>query len=173
MRQLSTDLLAEGAPALERLDDCAPVTVSANRGETGVFADLGSSTGDERPLVDTVEDARDALGVTRFVGHSPTESAVCGPDGTFRSVVPRVDDPELTTSAGDHFNAGLVLAQHLDLGDGASLVLGNALAGHFVRHGEPPTYDQLGPSSRSTKPSSTNDNGTDFTQRRHEDVRRR
>ncbi|MFC7165068.1 TrmB family transcriptional regulator [Halospeciosus flavus] len=173
VRQLSTDLLAEGAPALERLDDCAPVTVSANRGETGVFADLGSSTGDERPLVDTVEDARDALGVTRFVGHSPTESAVCGPDGTFRSVVPRVDDPELTTSAGttstpDSSSHSTSISATARRSSWATR--SRATSSVTVSHRRTTSF---GPSSRSTKPSSTNDNGTDFTQRRHEDVRRR
>ncbi|RBI64464.1 TrmB family transcriptional regulator [halophilic archaeon] len=143
VRQLSRDRLRDGAASLARLDDLVPVTVSANYGETVVLSDVSSPETHERSLPAAAEHAREELGVTRFAAHSPVEAALATAEATRCVDVPRTDDPELTTSAGDHFNAGLLLAETLGIDDGAALVLGNALAGWFVRNGEPPTYDQL------------------------------
>ncbi|ELZ56807.1 hypothetical protein C458_08293 [Haloferax sp. ATCC BAA-644] len=87
--------------------------------------------------------AFDHLGVSRFAGHGIEEAHLVDEAGTATVGVPRTDDPVLTTSSGDHFNAGLGLAHVLDLGRAESLVVGNAVAGHFVRTGSPPTYDEL------------------------------
>ncbi|MFB6219059.1 MAG: hypothetical protein ABEH77_07795 [Halobacteriaceae archaeon] len=131
--------LGPGAAALAHLDDAVPVTVSANRLET---AALASAVGDEAgTLAGNAAAARAALGVTRVAGHGVEMSVAVGPDGTASVGVPRTDDPALTTSAGDHFNAGLALLCSLD--GGAAVALGNAAAGWFVRHGAPPTYGEL------------------------------
>ncbi|MDG5761951.1 hypothetical protein QA600_21760 [Natronococcus sp. A-GB1] len=143
IRQLSTERLRSGLEPLAELDDTVPVTVSANRAETAVLARPRSTERHDGTLRDAAERARDALGVTRYAAHSSSASALAGPETTARVAVPQTDDPVLTTSAGDHFTAGLVLAHLIGITNGPSLVLGNALAGHFVRNGAPPTYEEL------------------------------
>lgn len=142
VRRLSGERLRDGLGSLAALDDVVPVTVSGNRPETEVLATL--CDGEEFTSLEAAsETARETLGVSRYVAHSPVASASSTDDGRHRATVPRTADPELTTSAGDHFNAGLLLAHLLGLEEGSRLVLGNALAGHFVRTTEPPTYDEL------------------------------
>ncbi len=143
VRQLSASRLRTGLEPLRRLDDVAPITFSANRGETDALARLTGVDADVRSFRRTAAMVREALGVTRFVGHSPVESVLADGESTYRVAVPRTKCPVLTTSAGDHFNAGLLLARQNQLEGGAALIVGNALSGWFVRHGEPPTYDQL------------------------------
>lgn len=142
VRQVTTKRLRAGRDALAALDDTVPVTMSGNYAETMVLAGLDSRE-DSDSLTAAADRARKALGVTRYAAHSPVASTLATADGTVRAAVPRTDEPVLTTSAGDHFNAGLVLARLAGVTGGAELVVGNAVAGHFVRTGEPPSYDEV------------------------------
>ncbi|MBX0325996.1 hypothetical protein EGH21_23550 [Halomicroarcula sp. F13] len=142
IREIDQEMLESIVAATRRLADEVEVTVSANRYETKELASvLGAHTSD-----DIVEDARvvfDSLAVDRFVGHSVKESVVVSDEGTTSVSVVPVESPELTTSAGDHFNAGLSLGLVEGLPEAAAVVLGNALAREFVRTGETPSYDDV------------------------------
>ncbi|MUW13388.1 hypothetical protein GJ633_01000 [Halorubrum sp. CBA1125] len=140
---LDRDRFRRGVESIRALDGAVPVTVSANRSETTAIAELSGVAEPGRDLRETAERVREALGVSRFAAHSAEESVVVTAESTGRAQVPRTSDPELTTSAGDHFNVGLVLALLEGLDAEAAVVLGNAVAGHFVRTAEPPTHADL------------------------------
>lgn len=142
IREIDREMLESIVAATGRLGDVVDVTVSANRYETKeIAAVLGGSTGDD--LETDAHVAFDALDVDRFVGHSVTESVVVSGDGTTSVSVTPVESPELTTSAGDHFNAGFSLGLVEGLPEDAAVVLGNALARVFVQTGETPSYDEV------------------------------
>lgn len=142
IRRLSERTLEDGVDALDELDDTVPVTVSSNRAETLRIAGLFGNDQDAS-LLDTARVAREGLGVSKFVTHTVSEAVSVTAEEDYRIEIPREEEPELTTSAGDHFNAGLALGHMADLGDGQQLIAGSAVAGYFVRNGEPPTYDDL------------------------------
>lgn len=135
--------LKEAREVLQRLDAESPVTMSANRYETIDIANSLRSTTAERSPEDAAEVAREEFGISRFVTHGATKSALATEDGVFGVDVPREDEPVLSTGAGDHFNAGFLLGLMYDLGPEESVALGNAVAGCFVRQGDPPTYDKI------------------------------
>lgn len=142
IREIDRELLESIVTATGHLAEEVDITVSANRYETAELAAvLGSNTSDE--LVADARVAFDSLDVDRFVGHSVTESVVISEDGTTSVRVNPIDSPELTTSAGDHFNTGLSLGLVEGLPEDAAVVLGNALAREFVRTGETPSYDDV------------------------------
>ena len=142
IRKLDRAKLDEVVSAAQRLDEVVDLTVSANRFETRVLAsELGDSAGDH--IAEDARTAFDALGVDRFVGHGVTESVVVTADGSASVAVRPVETPELTTSAGDHFNAGFALGLVEGLPDDASVALGNALAREFVRTGKTPPYADI------------------------------
>ncbi|KTG30608.1 hypothetical protein [Haloferax profundi] len=138
LRKREPDVVAEGVSQVSALDDVVDVLVSANRYETRYLAQLGGAA--EGDFENESRAAFDHLGVTRFVGHGIDAAHLVDDDGIVSVGVPKTDDPVLTTSSGDHFNAGLALGHVLGLGRTDSLVVGNAVAGHFVRNGTPPTY---------------------------------
>ena len=142
IRELDRGILESIVAATGRLAHEVDVTVSANRYETKeLAAALDAHTSDE--LVADARVAFDSLDVDRFVGHSVDESVVVSDDGTTSVRIAPVESPELTTSAGDHFNAGLSLGLVEGLPESAAVVLGNALAREFVRTGETPSYDDV------------------------------
>lgn len=142
IRRLSESTLEDGLAAIDALDDTVPVTVSSNRAETLRIANLFEDTS-KLSLTEAAEVARAGLGVSKFVVHTVSEAISVTDDGTDRVEIPHVEEPALTTSAGDHFNAGLVIGRLTGLDDGAQLIAGSAVAGYFVRNAEPPTYDQF------------------------------
>ena len=142
VRKLDTDRLRSGREAIGELTDVTDVVVSANRAETAVLADAYAGEAD-REFEATAAAVSDALDPTWFVGHGIDRSVVVTADGTESVSVPAVDEPEMTTSSGDHFNAGLALARISGLDPAAAVVVGNAVAGHFVRTADQPSLDEV------------------------------
>jgi len=138
VRKLDADRLRAGREAIGRLDEVTDVVVTSNRAETGVLADAYAGDA-ERSFADDAEAVFEALEPTWFVGHGVEQSVVVTAAGTDSVAVPSVSDPELTTSSGDHFNAGLGLARIADLSPAAAVVVGNAVAGYFVRTADQPS----------------------------------
>jgi hypothetical protein len=56
---------------------------------------------------------------------------------------PFTDNPQISTGAGDHFNAGYCLGRLLGLPDDESLTMAVGTSGYYVRHAASPTLDQL------------------------------
>ncbi|MFB6297103.1 MAG: hypothetical protein ABEH56_01130 [Salinirussus sp.] len=143
VRGLTPERIREGAARLRATAESVPVTVSANRPETETIAaaaeDRKEASGDQRR---DARRAREVLGVDEFVAHGSERSVAVGGE-TVAVRVARTDSPALTTSAGDHFNAGYLLGELADLSLAAKTVLGNAAAGVFVRTGRPPGYAEI------------------------------
>jgi hypothetical protein len=142
VRRISKPTLESGLEAIGHLDETVPVTVSSNRVETLRIAGLFDDA-DELSLVEAARTAREGLGVSKFVAHTVREALSVTADGVDRVEIPHVEEPALTTSAGDHFNAGLVLGRIAGLDDGAQLIAGSAVAGYFVRNAAPPTFEEF------------------------------
>lgn len=142
VNNLSEETVRRGASKLARTTETVPVTVSANRSETeGLVSVLNSPVADS--LYENAERALEGLGVDRFVAHSPSLSVTAVPTETVGVRVPTVENPAMTTSAGDHFNAGYLLGRLAGLSPGATTVVANALAVEFVRTGSPPDYEAV------------------------------
>ncbi|MFB6222394.1 MAG: hypothetical protein ABEH86_01805 [Haloarcula sp.] len=142
VRKLDADRLRAGREAIGRLDEVTNVIVSSNRAETSVLADAYAGER-ERSFAEDAHAVFEALEPTWFVGHGVERSVVVSADGTDSVAVPAVSDPELTTSSGDHFNAGLGLALVADLPPAAAVVVGNAVAGYFVRTADQPSLTDV------------------------------
>ena len=143
IRQLTAEQVERGIGPLEGLAAVADFTLSANRVETLALADRLTTAEPDRSFAEAAAVVYDNLDVTRFVGHNVDFSLALSEAGTARVDVPKVPDPALTTSAGDHFNAGFALGLLHGLDDGAALTLGNAVANRFVRTGSPPSFEEI------------------------------
>jgi sugar/nucleoside kinase (ribokinase family) len=65
-----------------------------------------------------------------------SDSAVC-------VEAPFTDNPQISTGAGDHFNAGFCLGRLLGGDLNVNIQLGVATSGYYVREARSPTLEQL------------------------------
>lgn len=107
---------------------------------------LQCSTGaSEEPaaLCELADAIRRASGVTEIIVHprpraaaSTAERTVCV-EGTFTR------NPKISTGAGDHFNGGYAYARLLELDIELALIVGQAVAGFYIRNGASPSPEDV------------------------------
>lgn len=96
----------------------------------------------------------EVLGVTAFISAKlplasvvvhPRAYAVVGVNGQITADVdgPFVENPLISTGAGDHFNAGFSFAKQLGLADDEAATTAVGTSGYYVRHAVSPTLSQL------------------------------
>lgn len=139
IRHLPGSQLTAGFDALEALNQQVPVTLSANRGETEALIESGGGSTSGDSMLDLATAARDVIGVERVVSHGAHASAMVTDDDRALVDTLHVEEPEIVTSSGDHFNAGVCLGLLEGYDAGAATALGNAVAGTFIRSGRSPT----------------------------------
>ncbi|TFG30375.1 MAG: hypothetical protein EU532_01110 [Promethearchaeota archaeon] len=83
------------------------------------------------------------LNISYLVIHSPHFATITNKERHFWITEGFTSKPRYTTSAGDHFNAGLVLGLACNLSPAEALVMGNALTAIFVRTGKSPNFEEL------------------------------
>ena len=86
---------------------------------------------------------REALRIHTVVIHPTSFAAAADATGAAYVLGPFTPKPKITTGAGDHFNAGFCTGRLLDLGLAASLQIGVATSGYYVREAKSPTLDDL------------------------------
>ena len=86
---------------------------------------------------------RESLGIHTVVVHPTSFAAAADATGAKHVVGPFTPKPKITTGAGDHFNAGFCVGRLLDVGLEASLQIGVATSGYYVRNAKSPKLDDL------------------------------
>lgn len=86
---------------------------------------------------------REALKIDTVVIHPTQFAAASDASGSSHVVGPFTLKPKITTGAGDHFNAGFCVGRLLGLNISASLQIGVATSGYYVRHAKSPRLDDL------------------------------
>jgi sugar/nucleoside kinase (ribokinase family) len=84
-----------------------------------------------------------AIGVETVVIHPTQFAAAADANGATYVVGPFTSKPKITTGAGDHFNAGFCIGRLLNLDLAASLQIGVASSGYYVRHAASPGLQEL------------------------------
>jgi len=131
---------------LQRFQDQVDVVLGLNLKESLEIADVLGLPGRSDPEGASEEIAkaiRKELGLACVVIH-PRRGAAAALEhesATFQG--PFVQQPKISTGAGDHFNAGFCIGRVLGLGLAESLCVGVATSGYYVRTAESPTITQL------------------------------
>lgn len=98
---------------------------------------------DLEALARCASDVRAALGIACCVIHPRAGAAAATEERATTFSGPFVREPAISTGAGDHFNAGFMLARMLELPLDECLCAGCAASGYYVRHGTSPDLAQL------------------------------
>ncbi|MGD9689345.1 MAG: hypothetical protein AB7K52_07950 [Phycisphaerales bacterium] len=133
---------------LTRAEGAARVTLAMNLAEAGgVSTALGlgemAAGHDADGVRRGAEAIRGRLKIDTVVVH-PREGAAAAREGEAAWFDgPLCARPKLSTGAGDHFNAGFIVGQMLDMTLAESLALGCAASGAYVRDATSPTRERL------------------------------
>src|SRR5688572_15675717 len=131
---------------LTRFQDQVDVILGLNLKESLEIADVLGLPGKRAPE-DAIEDnaraIREKLGLACVVIHPRrgAAAAMAGESATFQG--PFVQQPKISTGAGDHFNAGFCLGRVLGMGLQESLCVGVATSGYYVRTAQNPSATEL------------------------------
>jgi sugar/nucleoside kinase (ribokinase family) len=144
-KRTHADILA-AMETLTKYQEHVDVILGLNLAETSAIAaviDLPIKGDAEAQIVQTAQRIREKLNLHCVVVHPRrgAAAATAGESGTFAG--PFIEDPKISTGAGDHFNAGFCLGRVLGLDLNESLCVGTATSGYYVRTGVSPTAAQL------------------------------
>ncbi len=132
---------------LSRFQEFGPTTLGLNEKEAFRVGQALGYTGGHHGRAEV-------LGVTAFISAKlpleavvvhPRAYAVVGVNGQITADVdgPFIENPVISTGAGDHFNAGFSLAKQLGLADTEAATAAVGTSGYYVRHASSPTLAQL------------------------------
>jgi len=97
----------------------------------------------EAAIEPTAAAIRQKLGLACVVIHPRGGAAAATAAESASCIGPFVQQPKISTGAGDHFNAGFCLGRVLDFSLAESLCTGVGISGYYVRNAASPTGPQL------------------------------
>ena len=138
--------LIEALHAIAKFQNFGNVTLGLNLKEGQQVSEafqLGENGEDADSLKQLAAKIRRELNVSTVVVH-PTRCAACATkDGEWCVDGPYVENPKITTGAGDHFNAGFSTGQMLGLSPEACLTVGVSVSGFYVRTAVSPSLNDI------------------------------
>jgi sugar/nucleoside kinase (ribokinase family) len=140
------DDIVDALKLLTRFQDQVDVILGLNLKESLEIADclgLPGKADVEGQIVENAQAIRAKLNLSCVVIHPRRGAAAATADETAWFAGPFVQQPKISTGAGDHFNAGFCLGRVLGFGLAESLCTGVATSGYYVRTAESPTATQL------------------------------
>ncbi|MDP9173988.1 MAG: PfkB family carbohydrate kinase [Planctomycetota bacterium] len=138
--------IKEALQILARFSEHLDVILGLNLKEAIEIADvLGlAARGDPEAEVESLaRDIRAKLKVACVVVHPRRGAAAATASESGYFAGPFVQQPKISTGAGDHFNAGFALGSVIGLGLEESLCCGVATSGYYVRSAQSPSGKQL------------------------------
>ena len=97
----------------------------------------------ERHLDQLASDIRKVLGIHTVVIHPRSGAAAATEQQSASFAGPFIQQPLISTGAGDHFNAGFTAGRLFGFDLDECLCLGTATSGYYVRHAKSPTQAEL------------------------------
>ncbi len=130
--------IREALSLIEEIAGYYQIILSLNRNESQLIyqALYLEKAGEEMEY--TGQRIFEKLSIEMLVIHTTQQSYAFSRKGWYKSNSFFTANPTISTGAGDNFNAGFCIAQLLGLDVEASLLLGNAVSGYYVKEGQSP-----------------------------------
>lgn len=144
-KRTHADIL-EALKLLSRFQDQVDVILGLNLKESMEVADvlgLPGQSDPEKHIEETAKAIRAELNLHCVVIHPRRGAAAATEDASATFFGPFVQQPKISTGAGDHFNAGFCLGRTLGFGLEESLCCGVATSGYYVRTAISPSATEL------------------------------
>jgi sugar/nucleoside kinase (ribokinase family) len=144
-KRTKADIL-DAMSTLTKFQEQVDVILGLNLKEAGQVAEvlgIPGRTDPEASIATTAHAIREKLALSCVVVHPRRGAAAATKDATAQFEGPFVQQPKISTGAGDHFNAGFCLGRVLGFGLEESLCTGVATSGFYVRTAQSPTAKDL------------------------------
>ena len=144
-KRTAADIM-EALKLLTRFQDQVDVILGLNLKESLEIADVLGLPGRSDPeaaIEDNARAIREKLKLECVVVHPRRGAAAATEDESAKFNGPFVQQPKISTGAGDHFNAGFCLGRILGFSLAESLCTGCGTSGYYVRTGESPSAKKL------------------------------
>ncbi len=144
-KRTHADIL-DALKTLTRFQEHLDVILGLNLKEAGEVGDVLGLPGRNDPEASIRESAsaiREKLNLSCVVVHPRRGAAAATKDEEAQFEGPFVQQPKISTGAGDHFNAGFCVGRVLGMGLEESLCVGVATSGYYVRSAESPATKDL------------------------------
>ena len=131
---------------LTRFEKQVDVVLGLNLKEAGEVCDVMgiSMSGDPEAMIEpTARAIREKLDLSCVVVHPRRSAAAATRDASGTFFGPFVEQPKISTGAGDHFNAGFCLGRTLGFELDECLCTGVATSGYYVRTAQSPSAQHL------------------------------
>lgn len=140
--KFSNEKIQEAIRLIRQFSKFGDVTLSLNRNEAAlVYQSIFSSAGDDLKFIGGR--ISKFMDIETIVIHTAARSFAWHDSQIFNSEAFRIRDPQISTGAGDNFNAGFCIGQLLDLGTDDSLSLANLMAASYMQNGKSADWEQL------------------------------
>jgi len=134
----SKEAIAEALLLITEFTQYMRVVLSLNKNEGRQIYQVLFEDSNEESLIYLGERIYEKLQVETLLLHSAKEAVAIHHESTFSCSTFFVSNPQISTGAGDHFNAGFSVAQLLKLDLESSVIFANAVSGMYVRSGTSP-----------------------------------
>ncbi|RFZ85384.1 hypothetical protein DYU05_07245 [Mucilaginibacter terrenus] len=118
-------------------------TLSLNRNEAGILYRILVNEQIPQDLGQVGKDLFSLLKVSTLIIHTSKISLAWDVNGNYVDVPQFIDNPLISTGAGDNFNAGYCLGSLLGLDAGLALILANSVSNCYINTGESPAISTL------------------------------
>ena len=126
---------------IQRFSQYRTAILSLNENEAYTIA--GCVLEGQNDLSEIAIALRERYAVDEILIHTIRQSLLVNDSGVFCSDTRFVEQPIISTGAGDHFNAASCLGAVMGIGEEERLQLANCVASYYVAHGYSPTLSQL------------------------------
>lgn len=138
----SNQEIVQAINLIRQFSDFGNVTLSLNRNEAKlVYKALFSSASANLEVIG--HRIYQLMNIETLIIHSAARSLAWRDSQIFHSDAFKIKDPQISTGAGDNFNAGFCVGQLLELETGESLTLANLLAASYMQNGTSADWKQL------------------------------
>lgn len=136
------EAILEAISLIKKFNEIVPVTLSLNRNETGILCQI-LNIETESLLIEQVKELFLALKIHQLVIHSAKQTWAFDGEIMVEEKPAFIAQPQITTGAGDHFNAGFCMGILKESDAETCLNLGNKTAGFYMQKGHSPEAAEL------------------------------
>ncbi|MFD0764311.1 hypothetical protein ACFQZI_05570 [Mucilaginibacter lutimaris] len=139
----SAEAIASAIKLIEQFGKRGKVTLSLNRNEANILYKTFTGSNPVEDITSLGDKLFDVIDIHTLIIHNSKISIARDETGVHKSLPGFIENPKISTGAGDNFNAGYCLAVLLGLNAEAALMVANATSNIYMNSGESPGAKEL------------------------------